>query len=250
MRKLTFLRLVVATLVVGAAIVVLQLGGRPRRIGVALRAPRGDLPQHGVGLPRGQGRRAVSRADHVVEIALDCAVLTMMLHYSGGSASHFADALRSSRFSSAGDVFPGVRRARDGGARDVALRRLQPPRIRRHVDPPARRLDAAGPEAETVQALCCAATCHMAVFVLAGLLSGYLSTMRAQAGRGARRQGAGAQAHPASHRQHHHERFERSHRHERGGRDRHVQSGRDQDSRARRRRGAQGKARSGRHSRT
>jgi two-component system sensor histidine kinase PilS (NtrC family) len=89
MRTLVFLRLVVATLVVGAAVVVLQYGERG--------SPAGSL--YGllgvIYLTTGSlylAARAGASARPLVwgTIAVDCAVLTAILHFSGGSASHFA----------------------------------------------------------------------------------------------------------------------------------------------------------------
>lgn len=88
-RKLTFLRLVVATLVVGAAIVALQLAGAPGSMGAlygslgAIYLSTGAIyGAHRLGAPF---RWLVASA-----AAIDIAVLTAILHYTGGSGSPFA----------------------------------------------------------------------------------------------------------------------------------------------------------------
>jgi two-component system sensor histidine kinase PilS (NtrC family) len=88
-RKLIFLRLVVATLVVGAAIVVLQLGGAPQPMG----ALYGLL---GVTYLSTASMYVAFRTGVPLSILLwigtatDCAVLTLILNYSGGASSLFA----------------------------------------------------------------------------------------------------------------------------------------------------------------
>jgi len=89
MRKLVFLRLVVATLVVGAAVVVLQYGEG----GAAAGSLYGLLGV--IYLATGSmylAARAGVNARTLVwgTIAVDCAVLTCIMHFSGGSASPFA----------------------------------------------------------------------------------------------------------------------------------------------------------------
>ncbi len=89
MRKLVFLRLVVATVVVGAAVVVLQYGEG----GAAAGSLYGLLGV--IYLATGSmylAARAGVNARTLVwgTIAADCAVLTCIMHFSGGSSSPFA----------------------------------------------------------------------------------------------------------------------------------------------------------------
>jgi len=87
--RLTFLRLVVATLVVGAAILALQLEGEPGSIGL-LYALLGAI-QISTGLIYLASRLGAPWMTLLwVEIVVDCVVLTMIVHCSGGSASHFS----------------------------------------------------------------------------------------------------------------------------------------------------------------
>jgi two-component system sensor histidine kinase PilS (NtrC family) len=89
LRKLTFLRLVLATLVVGAAILVLQLVDESQSIG-SLYALLGVI-YLSTGLIYLASRAGASWTSLLwIEIVVDCAVLTMILNFSGGSASHFA----------------------------------------------------------------------------------------------------------------------------------------------------------------
>ena len=88
-RKLTFLRLVVATLVVGAAIVVLQVGGVSQPVG-ALYGLLGAIYLITASIYLAFRAGAPLPTLIWIEIVLDCAVLTMILHYSGGSSSLFA----------------------------------------------------------------------------------------------------------------------------------------------------------------
>ena len=89
MRKLTFLRLMVATLVVGAAIVVLQIGGEAGSIGI-LYGLLGTIYLSTVAVYFAFRVGAPFGVLMWFEIVLDCAVITLILHYSGGSASYFA----------------------------------------------------------------------------------------------------------------------------------------------------------------
>jgi two-component system sensor histidine kinase PilS (NtrC family) len=88
-RKLTSLRLVVATLVVGAAIVVLQVGGVPQPVG-ALYILLGAIYLITASMYFAFRAGAPLSILVWIEIISDCAVLTMILHYSGGSSSQFA----------------------------------------------------------------------------------------------------------------------------------------------------------------
>lgn len=88
LRKLTFLRLVVATLVVGAAIVLVQLSGTARSM-VPLYALLGVIYASTAAIDVAARAGAPWRALLWTQIALDCAVLTTILHFSGGSASQF-----------------------------------------------------------------------------------------------------------------------------------------------------------------
>ncbi len=88
LRKLTILRLVGATFVIGAAIVVRETGGGERSAAVlygllaAIYAVSGAVY---FAVKAGAPLRTLIP----FEIAFDCAALTMTLHYSGGSASQF-----------------------------------------------------------------------------------------------------------------------------------------------------------------
>ncbi len=89
MRKLTFLRLVVATLVVGAAIVVLHMSGDSLAMG-ALYGLLGAIYVSTASIY--VALRAGVRLPILlwIEIAADCVVLTLILHYTGGASSHLA----------------------------------------------------------------------------------------------------------------------------------------------------------------
>ena len=89
LRKLTFLRLMVATLVVGAAIVVLQIGGEAGSIGI-LYGLLGAIYLSTASVYFAFRAGAPFGVLTWLEIVLDCVVITMILHYSGGSASYFA----------------------------------------------------------------------------------------------------------------------------------------------------------------
>ena len=89
LRKLTFLRLVVATLVVGAAIILVQLSGTSRSM-VPLYALLGVIYASTAAIDLAERAGAPWRALLWTQIALDCAVLTTILQFSGGSASQFA----------------------------------------------------------------------------------------------------------------------------------------------------------------
>ncbi|MGD1048744.1 MAG: hypothetical protein ABR899_08355, partial [Candidatus Krumholzibacteriaceae bacterium] len=89
MRKLTFLRLMVATLVVGAAIVVLQIGGEAGSIGI-LYGLLGAIYLSTASVYFAFRAGAPFGVLTWLEVVLDCVVITMILHYSGGSASYFA----------------------------------------------------------------------------------------------------------------------------------------------------------------
>ena len=89
LRKLTYIRLVIATLVMGAAIAAMQLDNRFISV-VAMYSLLGAIY-----LTTGSSyiifRTGVSlRPILWIQICVDMAVLTMMVHYSGGSGSYFA----------------------------------------------------------------------------------------------------------------------------------------------------------------
>ncbi|MDD4858166.1 MAG: PAS domain S-box protein, partial [Candidatus Krumholzibacteria bacterium] len=89
MRKLTYLRLMAATLVVGAAIIVLQLGGDGGRTGILyglLAAIYLSTALAYLAFRAGAPFGVIAWSEAV----LDCAVITLILHFSGGSDSHFA----------------------------------------------------------------------------------------------------------------------------------------------------------------
>jgi len=88
-RKSAFLRLVVATLVVGAAVAVLQASDASRPAGVLY----GLLGALYVGTAVLYAARRAGAPLPVlvwVEITFDCALVTLMLHFGGGASSPFA----------------------------------------------------------------------------------------------------------------------------------------------------------------
>ena len=89
MKKLTFLRLMVATFVVGTAIVVLQIGGDAGSIGI-LYGLLGAIYLSTASIYLAFRAGAPFGVLTWIEVVFDCAVITTILHYSGGSASYFA----------------------------------------------------------------------------------------------------------------------------------------------------------------
>lgn len=89
LRKLSYLRLVIATLVIGAAIMLLQLDNRVISV-VALYSLLGAIY-----LTTGSSYLVFTTGVPLriiiwMQILVDLTVLTLMIHYSGGSASYFA----------------------------------------------------------------------------------------------------------------------------------------------------------------
>jgi two-component system sensor histidine kinase PilS (NtrC family) len=170
LRKLTFLRLMVATLVVGAAILVLQLGGDAGSVGI-LYGLLGAIYLSTASVYLAFRAGAPFGLIMWCEIVLDCAVITLILHFSGGSASYFAVLyvlpilLGATYFQVSG----GILTAAIATAFYVAYNALE---AGGYVIAAAR--GGAVPEAGSSVALL---RCYlsMAVFILTGLLSGHLS---------------------------------------------------------------------------
>jgi two-component system sensor histidine kinase PilS (NtrC family) len=167
-RKLTFLRLMVATLVVGAAIVVLQLGGDSRSAG-ALYVLLGVIYLSAGSIYVAVRAGAPSRVLVWSEIVIDCAAVTILLHFSGGAASHVA-VLYVLPILIGGICFQvtgGLASAVIATAAYAGYNALAP------------AASAGGGGLETAEAFAdpvFRAYIYMAAFVLTGLLTGYLST--------------------------------------------------------------------------
>jgi len=170
-RKLTYLRLTVATLVVGAAIVVLQLGGTARSTGI-LYGLLGAIYLSTVAAYLAIRAGAPFRALMWGEIVIDCVVLTMLLHYSGGSTSHVAILYILPV------LFGGMCFQVSGGLATAVLATAS--YVIYSILEFGGHLGAAAiipaPSAERVSGMLLRGYLYMAVFVLTGILSGYLST--------------------------------------------------------------------------
>jgi hypothetical protein len=157
----------VATLVVGAAIVALELGGDARSA-VALYGLLVVIYLSAGSIYAAVRAGAPSRILVWTEIVIDCAAVTMLMHFSGGAASHFAVLY----------VFPvlmgGICFEVTGGLAGAVLATVAYAAYSLLYPGPAGALARAAADQSFANPVF-RAYLYLAVFVLTGLVSGYLS---------------------------------------------------------------------------